>query len=167
MTRILLIQGPNLNWLGRREPEKYGRTTAAELDAMCRRHAETRGYELAIAYHQVEGEAIRQVYAAAEDGTAAVVMNPAGMTYAGYAMRDCLRAVREQLPYVEVHLMHLGDRGTESVPGQAAAVVVHGMGVRSYLLGLEAALMLGRHPGWYDVARDMPWPPNYPESRRG
>ena len=98
MTKILLIQGPNMAYLGRREPEIYGTTTAAELDAMLAAHAERHGCELEIMYTHVEGEAIARIYQAVNDGTEVLVMNPAGMTYAGYAVRDCLEAVAPVLP---------------------------------------------------------------------
>jgi len=68
MKRILLIQGANLRWLGRRPPEYYGTTTAKDLDARLAAHAETLGYDLTIEYHDVEGEAIRRIYDAVEEG---------------------------------------------------------------------------------------------------
>ena len=118
MTRILLIQGPNMAYLGRREPEIYGTTTAAELDALLEAHAESHGYALEIMYTHVEGEAIARIYEAVDDSTDVLVMNPAGMTYAGYAVRDCLKAVAPDLPYIEVHMAILEKRGMRSVPGQ-------------------------------------------------
>ena len=156
MTKILLIQGPNLSYLGKREPEKYGTTTAAELDAALQKHAASRGYELEIFYTHHEGAAIERVYQATEDGTDVLVANPAGMTYAGYAFRDCLRAVKQTLQYIEVHVLHPEERGVPSIPGAAADCMVHGFGVRGYLLALEAALMTAGHAGWYDAA---PLPP--------
>lgn len=142
MTRILLIQGPNLSYLGEREPEIYGTTTAAEIDAMCEAHAAEHGYTLDIFYTHVEGEAIGRIYQGLDEGADVLVMNPAGMSYAGYAMRDCLRAVAPKLPYVEVHLSNTGARGIHSIPGEAAAGVIAGFGPHSYLLALEAALAL-------------------------
>lgn len=142
MTRILLIQGPNLNYLGERQPEIYGTTTLAEIDAMCQAHAAEHGYTLDIFHTQVEGEAVARIYQGLEEGADALVMNPAGISYAGYAMRDCLWAVAPKLPYVEVHLSNTGARGIHSVPGEAAAGVIAGFGPQSYLLGLEAALAL-------------------------
>lgn len=142
MTRILLIQGPNMAYLGRREPEVYGTTTAAELDAMLEAHAERRGYSLEIMYTHVEGEAIARIYEAVDDRTDVLVMNPAGMTYAGYAVRDCLKAVAPVLPYIEVHMSNLEKRGVRSIPGEAAVGVIAGLGATSYLLALDAALAL-------------------------
>jgi 3-dehydroquinate dehydratase-2 len=149
MTKILLIQGPNMAYLGRREPEIYGTTTAAELDAMLEAHAARRGYALEIMYTHIEGEAIARIYQAVDDGTDMLVMNPAGMTYAGYALRDCLKAVAPELPYIEVHIGNLEARGMRSIPGEAAAGIVAGLGVTSYFLALEAALeRAGNPPIW-------------------
>src|SRR5919197_1496047 len=100
--RILLVQGANMVHLGKREPEFYGTTTAKELDAMLEAHAKAKGYALEIFYTNVEGEAINRIYQAASAGVDGVVMNPAGFSYAGYALRDCIKAVA--LPYVEVHM---------------------------------------------------------------
>jgi 3-dehydroquinate dehydratase-2 len=140
MPTILLIQGANMAYLGKRQPELYGTTTAAELDARLAAHAEARGYRLEIVYTHLEGEAIERIYRAAAEGVDGIVMNPAGFTYAGYALRDCLLAV--PLPYVEVHMTNVEKRGIKSIPAVAARGIVAGFGVRSYILGLEAMLML-------------------------
>ena len=100
MTRVLLVQGANLTYLGKREPAIYGSTTPAELDARLLAHAEARGYELEIFYTSHEGAAIDRIYEAADDGVDGLVMNPAGFTYAGYALRDCIKGAG--LPYVEI-----------------------------------------------------------------
>jgi 3-dehydroquinate dehydratase II len=83
MPKILLVQGANLTFLGRREPAIYGTTTPAELDAMLQRHASERGYGLEIFYSNVEGEAINRIYRAVDEGVDGLVMNPAGFTIAG------------------------------------------------------------------------------------
>ena len=79
---ILLLQGANLTFLGRREPEIYGSTTPAELDAILRRHAHDHAYQLEIFYTNIEGEAINRIYQAVDEGCDGLVMNPAGFTYA-------------------------------------------------------------------------------------
>jgi 3-dehydroquinate dehydratase-2 len=142
MTRILLIQGPNMSYLGQREPEIYGTTTAAELDAMCQAHAAEHGYALDIFYTHAEGDAVARIYQGLEEGADALVMNPAAMNFAGYALRDCLNAVAPKLRYVEVHISNIGARGIHSIPSEAAVGVIAGFGPQSYLLGLEAALAL-------------------------
>lgn len=148
MTSILLIQGPNLSYLGKREPEKYGTMTAAELDEICREHARRRKYELDIFYTQVEGFAIERIYKAVEEKKDAVVMNPAGMTYAGYAVCDCLKAVAPVLPYVEIHIRHVENAGIHSVTVGAARGSIFGFGAPlSYTLGLDAALAIVGHKG--------------------
>ena len=136
--KILLIQGANMVWLGKREPELYGTTTAAELDAMLLEHAAARGCTLEIFYTNQEGAAIDRLYRAAEEGVDGLLMNPAGFTYAGYALRDCIKAVA--LPYVEVHMTNLEKRGTRSVICPVADGFVAGLGVQSYVAGLDGLL---------------------------
>lgn len=148
MTSILLIQGPNLSYLGKREPEKYGTMTAAELDEICREHARRRKYELDIFYTHVEGFAIERIYKAVDEKKSAVVMNPAGMTYAGYAICDCLKAVAPVLPYVEIHIRHVENAGIHSATVAAARGSIFGFGAPlSYTLGLDAALAIVGHKG--------------------
>ena len=140
MTRVLLVQGANMAYLGKREPEIYGTTTAAELDALLQRQARERGCELEVYYTHIEGEAIARIYRAADDGVDGLLMNPAGFTYAGYALRDCLRALR--IPCVEVHISNIEKRGFKSVTAEAARGVIAGFGLNSYTLGLDALLAL-------------------------
>ena len=138
MTKILLIQGPNMSFLGRRQPEIYGTTTAAQLDAMLLEHAKENGYELAIFYTHSEPAAIERLYLALDEGFDGVVMNPASFLFAGYPLRDCLRAI--PIPYVEVHMTNIEKRGIHSILAEAAVGMVAGFGVDSYVLGLEAML---------------------------
>jgi 3-dehydroquinate dehydratase-2 len=140
MRRILLIQGANMSYLGRRQPEIYGTTTAAELDAMLQAHARDNGYQLEIFYTHVEGEAIARLYRAVDEGFDGVVMNPAGFTHAGYALRDCVQAL--PFPYVEVHMTNIAKRGLNSAVAAAAVGTIAGFGLQSYLLGLDAMLRL-------------------------
>jgi 3-dehydroquinate dehydratase II len=142
--RVLLIQGANMAYLGQREPEIYGRTTAAELDAMLAAHAREHGVQLEILYTHVEGEAIGRIYQAVADGVSGLVMNPAGFAHAGYALRDCLRAVAPRLPYVEVHMSNIEARGITSVMAGAARGTIAGFGVRSYFMGFDALLEILR-----------------------
>jgi 3-dehydroquinate dehydratase II len=138
MTKILLIQGANLTFLGRREPAIYGTTTAAELDAMLHRHAANHGYVLDIFYSNIEGEAINRIYQAVDDGFDGLVMNPAGFTYAGFALKDCIKGAG--LPYVEVHISNVAKRGIHCVLSDVAEGFITGFGMHSYSLGLEAML---------------------------
>lgn len=142
MTKILVLQGANMNWLGRRQPEIYGTTTADELDALLRAHAAERGCALEIVYHNHEGDAIDALYAAEVGDVDCVVMNPGGLCYAGYALRDCLRGIK--LPVIEVHLSNHFARGISSVTAAAARGVFMGLGIDTYLAALDAALRLTR-----------------------
>ncbi len=142
MTKLLVLQGPNMTYLGRRQPELYGTTTAAELDQMLYEHARTHAYDLEIFYTHLEGEAIARLYQAVDEGVEGLVMNPAGFLYAGYALRDCLRAV--SFPYIEVHMTNIEKRGIHSVLAETSVGMVAGLGLQSYFLGLEAMLSLLR-----------------------
>ena len=79
-------------WLGKREPELYGTITAEELDSLMRERADSLGIQLDIFYANIEGEAIARIYQGAKDGIDGLLMNPAGFTYAGFALRDCIKA---------------------------------------------------------------------------
>lgn len=138
MKKILLLQGANLVWLGKREPELYGTTTADELDALMLERAGQLGVQLDIFYANIEGEAIDRIYQEAKTGVDGLLMNPAGFTYAGFALRDCIKAVA--LPYVEVHITNIERRGTRSVLAEVANGVIYGLGISSYLRGLDALL---------------------------
>jgi 3-dehydroquinate dehydratase-2 len=140
MPKILVLQGANMSFLGRRQPELYGTTTAAELDGLLHEHARANGYELEIFYTHVEGEAIARLYRAVDEGFEGVVMNPAGFLSTGYALRDCLRAL--PFPCIEVHMTNIDKRGLRSVTAEAATGMIAGFGIQSYLLGLDAVLSL-------------------------
>ena len=140
MARVLLIQGPNMSYLGKRQPELYGTTSAAELDALLNEEAKGLGCSLDIFYTHVEGEAIARIYRAVEEGFDGLLMNPAGFLYAGYALRDCLNAIPH--PYVEVHMTNIDRRGFHSLMAARSDGLIHGLGVQSYLLGLRALVGL-------------------------
>jgi 3-dehydroquinate dehydratase-2 len=140
MTRILIVQGANMSYLGKREPEIYGTTTAAELDAMLQGRARERQVALEIFYTHIEGEAIGRIYQAAEEGVDGLLMNPAGFIHSAYALRDCLRAMR--FPYVEVHMSNIDKRALRSVTAETARGTIAGFGLRSYFMGLDALIEL-------------------------
>jgi 3-dehydroquinate dehydratase-2 len=143
MRQLLLIQGANMAWLGKRQPELYGTITAAELDARVLERAAELGCALDIVYTHLEGEAIATLYRAVEDGLDGLIMNPAGFTYSGHALRDAVLGCAG-LPYIEVHMTNLDARGIRSVLAPAARGVIAGFGAQSYLLALEAmAPLLG------------------------
>jgi 3-dehydroquinate dehydratase-2 len=134
--KLLLIQGANMEYLGRRQPELYGTTTAKELDAALRRHAKGLGVDLEILYTNTEGEAVSAIYRADRDKIDGVLFNPAGFLHAGHALRDCLRSI--SAPAIEIHITNIEKRGFGSVTAEAAIGMIAGFGVDSYVLALEA-----------------------------
>ena len=133
---ILLIQGANMEHLGRRLPELYGTTTAKELDSIVRRRARELGVELQILYTNTEGEAVTAIYKAERAGVDGIVYNPAGFLHAGHALRDCLKSI--EAPAIEVHITNIEKRGVVSVTADAAVGMIAGFGIQSYLLALDA-----------------------------
>lgn len=140
MKKILLIQGANMEYLGIRQPELYGTTSAAELDALLLKQAPEHDFELEIRYTNIEGEAITWIYEADRGDTDGLLMNPAGFLFAGYALRDCLKAVR--MPYIEIHMTNIDRREYQSVIAPAADGMITGLGIRSYLVALTAMQLL-------------------------
>ncbi|MCO8167501.1 type II 3-dehydroquinate dehydratase [Pseudomonas sp. 21LCFQ02] len=133
--KILVVQGANMSRLGKRSPELYGRTTAAELDQLLYEYAEKIDYDIEIFYTHVEGEAIARIYEAVDSGVDGLIMNPAGFVYSGFALRDCIRD--STLPYIEVHIRNSAGRGTKSATAEVSRAYVCGFGVDSYILALE------------------------------
>ena len=140
MVKILLIQGSNMNLLGIRQPEIYGKTQAAELDRMLLDYAKAKGFELEIFYTNSEGECIDRIIKAYKDKVDALVMNPGGFTYYGKAIGDTIKGLK--IPYVEVHLSNHFVRDIHSVIAEAAEGIIMGLGIQVYFLGLDAALHL-------------------------
>ena len=140
--RILLIQGANMEYLGLRQPEFYGTTSAAELDVICQDHARKLDLDLDIVYSNIEGEAIRVLLDAKRSGTDGLVMNPAGFLYAGQALADTILAV--ELPYVEVHMTNIEARGKTSMTAPVCTGMITGLGIQTYTLALDAIAALVR-----------------------
>ena len=136
MTRILVLQGANMEYLGFRNPELYGTTTAKQLDDILYSDAGDLGLDLEIVYTNVEGQAIDAVYRALREGLDGIVINPAGFLYAGYALRDCLKEV--PVPVIEVHMTNIDARGNKSVTASSSAGMITGLGIESYRLALIA-----------------------------
>jgi 3-dehydroquinate dehydratase-2 len=141
MAKLLVLHGPNLNLLGTREPEVYGRTTLAEIDADLSRRAQAAGHSIESLQSNAEHVLVDRVQAAREDGTAFLLVNPAGFTHTSVALRDALAAVA--LPFIEVHLSNPHAREPfrrTSYFSDLAVGVVAGFGASSYTLALDAAL---------------------------
>jgi 3-dehydroquinate dehydratase-2 len=136
--RVLVLQGPNLNLLGRREPERYGAQTLAEITADLDRLAAALGVSLRHVQSNHEGALVDAVQAAGTDGFVGAVVNAAAYTHTSVALRDALLAVA--LPFVEVHLSNVHAREGfrhQSLLADVAVGVVTGFGAESYLLGLR------------------------------
>jgi 3-dehydroquinate dehydratase-2 len=136
--RLVVANGPNLNTLGTREPEIYGRQTLADIQAMVDARAAEYGWTVSFFQSNHEGELIDRLQREAP-GSVGVVINPAGLTHNSYALMDCLRSL--DVPIVEVHLSNLFARPEAyrhvSVTASAAAGVISGLGSRGYVLAME------------------------------
>jgi 3-dehydroquinate dehydratase-2 len=143
--RVLVLNGPNLGRLGRREPEKYGTTTHAELAQLCRDAGAELGLDVEVRQTDAEHELIGWLHEAADEGSA-VVLNPAAWTHTSVALRDA--CVQLTAPLLEVHLTNVHAREPfrqHSYVSPVATAVLTGLGVDGYLLALR---WLGRHqPG--------------------
>ncbi|MEP1124838.1 MAG: type II 3-dehydroquinate dehydratase [Ilumatobacter sp.] len=142
MTReILVLNGPNLNLLGTREPETYGTDTLDDIVEGLSRLAETRGFEVRAVQSNAEGELVDALHAASADGVLGVVFNPGAYTHTSIALRDAITATR--LPVVETHLSNVHAREEFRHTSMLSAVclgVVVGFGPTSYRLALDALL---------------------------
>lgn len=136
---LLVLHGPNLNLLGQREPEVYGRTTLSDLDATLQALAAELGISLETRQTNHEGVLIDWVQAAEAEGFAGIVLNPGGYTHTSVALRDAIAGIR--LPVVEVHLSNVHAREAfrhHSFVSPVALGVISGFGVASYALGIRA-----------------------------
>ena len=141
MAKILVLHGPNLNLLGVREPNVYGRITLAEIDARLIERAEDCGHTLESFQSNAEHELVDRVQAAMSDGTHYVLINPAAFTHTSVALRDALAAT--QLPFVEIHLSNPHAREPfrhRSYFSDLAKAVISGCGADSYRYALEHAI---------------------------
>jgi len=141
MARILVLNGPNLNLLGTREPDTYGTTTLGEIEARLASLASARGATLEAFQSNAEHSLIDRVHAAKTDGTVAIIVNAGAYTHTSIALRDALAAVG--LPFYEVHLSNVYARETfrhHSYLAPLAAGIIVGLGPVGYELALDAAL---------------------------
>ncbi|MDO8927334.1 MAG: type II 3-dehydroquinate dehydratase [Sideroxyarcus sp.] len=141
MKNILVLHGPNLNLLGTREPEVYGRVTLDEINTKLAAQAQKNGAKLAAYQSNTEGALVERVQQARTDGTDFIIINPAAYTHTSVALRDALSAVA--IPFVEVHLSNVHAREAfrkESYFSDIAVGVISGLGAKGYELALEFAL---------------------------
>ena len=140
MRRILILNGPNLNLLGTRQPEVYGATTLADIEKMCRAHAETCGATIDFAQSNHEGVLIDSIHAARgkQDG---IILNAGALTHTSIALMDAISSA--EVPGVELHLSNIHARESFRHKSWIAPVAVGqicGFGARGYVLAMDALL---------------------------
>jgi 3-dehydroquinate dehydratase II len=138
-TAIYVLNGPNMNLLGTREPEKYGSATLADVQKLCTDTAKRFGLEIVFRQSNTEGELVDWIQEAhAKDG-AAIIINPAGYTTTSIAIMDALLAVNVKLPVIEVHVTNIHARESfrqNSYISKAAKAVIAGFGIDGYALAI-------------------------------
>lgn len=148
MAKIVILNGPNLNLLGKRQPEIYGYETLADVEARCRRLADDLGLTVDFQQSDAEHEIIRAIHAARE-AAAGIIINPAAYTHTSVAIMDALKTFEG--PIVEVHISNVHQRESfrhHSYVSLAATAVMAGFGTHGYLLALHhMALLLKGVPG--------------------
>ena len=140
MAKILLLNGPNLNLLGQREPGLYGTRTLAEIEAELQAAAREAGHELDTCQSNSEGAVVDRIHAARQAGTEFILINPGALTHTSIALRDALLAVR--IPFIEIHLSNIHARESfrqRSYLADVATGVITGLGPLGYGLALRAA----------------------------
>lgn len=140
MSRLLLLNGPNLNLLGGREPDLYGSETLATIETRCAAVARELGHDLECFQSNAEHELVQRVQGAPAAGTGAIIANPAAFTHTSVALRDALTAVG--IPFIEVHLSNVHGREPfrrRSYFSAVAAGVITGLGPLGYELAIRAA----------------------------
>ena len=140
MASILIINGPNLNLLGQREPGHYGAQSLDSINAALEQRAKSLGQQLTFFQSNAEHELINRIQTAKTDGFAFIIINPAAFTHTSVALRDALAAVA--IPFIEVHLSNIYSREafrSHSYFSDLAVGVISGLGAIGYELALEAA----------------------------
>ncbi len=140
MAKILVLNGPNLNLLGTREPEHYGLTSLDDIDKELTKLAKKAGHELASFQSNAEHELVDRIHQAAADGVAFIIINPAAFTHTSVALRDALAGVA--IPFIEIHLSNIfarEDFRQQSYFSDLAVGVISGLGAQGYELALNAA----------------------------
>jgi 3-dehydroquinate dehydratase-2 len=141
---LLLLNGPNLNLLGTREPEIYGASTLADIEQAGQAQASAAGARLCCLQSNHEGILIDRIHAAREQGVDAIIINPGGLTHTSVALRDALAAVA--IPFIEVHMSNIYARETfrhHSFLSAIAQGTICGLGIAGYRLAID--FMLNKH----------------------
>ena len=141
MAELLVLNGPNLNLLGRREPHLYGTTTLADINARLTEQAAKAGHRLECFQSNAEHALIERVHQAAAQNVAFILLNPAGLTHTSVALRDAFTGA--QIPLIEVHLSNVHAREPfrrHSYFSDIAVGVISGFGALGYELALTAAI---------------------------
>ena len=138
-TTIYVLNGPNMNLLGTREPEKYGRATLADVEKLCAETAKRFGLGIVFRQSNREGELVDWIQEAHAKNAAAIIINPAGYTTTSIAIMDALLAVNVKLPVIEVHVTNIHARESfrqNSYISKAAKAVIVGFGIDGYALAI-------------------------------
>ena len=141
MAKLLVLHGPNLNLLGTREPEHYGKARLADIDASLKQIASQAGHTIESCQSNAEHVLIERIHRARDEGVAFIIINPAGFTHTSVALRDALSAVK--LPFIEVHLSNVYAREPfrkHSYFSDIAQGVISGLGAFGYEAAALAAI---------------------------
>ena len=140
MSALLLLNGPNLNLLGTREPEVYGATTLDDIEARLTQQAGELGHTLACLQSNAEAELVDRVQQAGTEGVAFILINPGAFTHTSVALRDALLGVA--IPFIEIHISNIHAREEfrrQSYFSDVARGIIAGLGPQGYGLALQAA----------------------------
>jgi len=140
---IYVLNGPNMNLLGTREPEKYGRASLADVEKLCRETAKRFGLDIDFRQSNIEGELITWIQEAQAKGAAGLVLNPAGYTSTSIAILDALLTC--SMPIIEVHITNIHRRESfrhNSYVSKAAKAVIAGFGIEGYALAITGLARL-------------------------
>ena len=141
MAELLVLNGPNLNLLGTREPEHYGRATLEEINARLSAQAQAAGHRIQFFQSNAEHELVNRVQQALAEKVAFILINPAAFTHTSVALRDALAAAK--IPFIEVHLSNVHARESfrkQSYFSDLAVGAITGLGPQGYELALSAAI---------------------------
>lgn len=141
MAKVLLINGPNLNLLGQREPEIYGSDTLADIESRLQAQAKAAGHELMCFQSNTEGEIVDRIQAAQSEGVFYIIINAGALTHTSVALQDVLAATA--IPFIEVHISNVYAREAfrhHSYLSALASGIIVGVGTQGYELAMEAVI---------------------------